>query len=233
MEGSAIGYGFIALLLGLLSAITFGLMSPYATLRLTERRLRACSLGNATVTCACRATKVFGIYLLALLIGVIAFIAVFGVFFFIYRDTLSVMIYAMQSSQNGLDNPYVLIMLQRILVGLVIALIVYGVLAALAYCAYYAALARHVAENTTLGPLQFSNTITGVQLLRLVGGNILIALVTLGFGLPIILHRDAKFLARKIQVTGALDPMAMRQSVQKAPRFGEGLMQVFVGTRVF
>ncbi len=96
-------------------------------------------------------------------------------------------------------------------------------------CWYRALFERHVVGRSTLGPLQFSSTMTGTGLLGLALGNLLILLFTLGLGYPIVLHRNAAFLARTLWFTGALDLAALAQSTTGAARFGEGMFQQLDG----
>jgi hypothetical protein len=51
--------------------------------------------------------------------------------------------------------------------------------------------------------------------------------VTLGLGLPIVLHRSARFLARTTWMTGTFDADALVQSELARPRTGEGMLQAF------
>ena len=74
--------------------------------------------------------------------------------------------------------------------------------------------------------MSLGSLITGRGLLGLALGNVLISLFTLGFGLPIVAHRPARFLARTLLVTGTLDEAAPRQSSLAMPRTGEGMRQM-------
>lgn len=96
-----------------------------------------------------------------------------------------------------------------------------------------AAFERHVIGRTTLGPLRFSSTLTGLGLLGLMLGNALILLFTLGFGLPVVLQRNMRFLARNLWVSGVLDLPALVQGTAQEPRLAEGMFQVLDGGGAF
>jgi uncharacterized membrane protein YjgN (DUF898 family) len=98
---------------------------------------------------------------------------------------------------------------------------------------YYTSLLRVIVDHTSAvvpGPagaetLHFSTTVTAGSLLWLVVSNVMIALVTLGFGLPIVLHRYARYLARTTLMSGSFEPAALAQSTFARPALGEGFLQ--------
>jgi uncharacterized membrane protein YjgN (DUF898 family) len=92
---------------------------------------------------------------------------------------------------------------------------------------------RHITGNTRLDTLPFHSTVTGLALLWLVVSNGLIAVVTLGLGMPIVLHRSMGFLARNLRVAGTLDVGMLRQSTLAMPRTGEGMLQMLDHGSIF
>jgi uncharacterized membrane protein YjgN (DUF898 family) len=62
-------------------------------------------------------------------------------------------------------------------------------------------------------------------LLWLVVSNSLIALLTLGLGVPIVLHRYARYVARTTHMSGTFDAGALVQSTLARPSLGEGFLQ--------
>jgi len=65
--------------------------------------------------------------------------------------------------------------------------------------------------------------------LKLQLGNMLILLATLGLGLPVIIHRNARFFTANLLATGTLDLPALLQNEQPVSRFGEGMFQALDG----
>jgi hypothetical protein len=57
--------------------------------------------------------------------------------------------------------------------------------------------------------------------------NYLIVVLTLGLGWPWVLHRTLKLIAAELWLYGAPDGAAIRQPAGRAPRFGEGLLDMF------
>ena len=78
-----------------------------------------------------------------------------------------------------------------------------------------------------MGPdtLWFSSAVTAGGLFWLVVGNGLITIFTLGLGLPIVLHRYARYIARTTLMRGTFDAAALAQSTLARPALGEGFLQ--------
>ena len=92
---------------------------------------------------------------------------------------------------------------------------------------------RHLVGNTRLDTLPFRSTVTGRALLWLFVGNGLIAVITLGLGMLLGLHRRTPFLARNLLVSGILDVETLRQSTLAMPRTGEGMLQMLDQGSIF
>ena len=113
------------------------------------------------------------------------------------------------------------------------AVIVFGV-AALFYLAiplatlhWYAKFYRRAADETKLGDLEFGFDATTLQWLGLFLGNLLLAVVTLGFGITYWGYRNWAFMVRHLHVYGAVDLADMTQSKTHAPREAEGFADAF------
>jgi uncharacterized membrane protein YjgN (DUF898 family) len=113
------------------------------------------------------------------------------------------------------------------------AVIVFGV-AALFYLAiplatlhWYAKFYRRAADETKLGDLEFGFDATTLQWLGLFLGNLLLAVVTLGFGITYWGYRNWAFMVRHLHVYGAVDLAGMTQSKTHAPREAEGFADAF------
>ena len=149
-----------------------------------------------------------------------------AVVFAIEQDTIR--LFARAFSGNAADRidpaelQMALVQLQYVLLGALVSL---GILLALAATFFEAGFWRHVADHTRLGTLQFGSDITFGRLFVLRLTNLLILIVTLGFGMPIVLHRSARFLSKRLQMRGVLDVNAVRQSDRRVPRFAEGMFQ--------
>jgi uncharacterized membrane protein YjgN (DUF898 family) len=115
----------------------------------------------------------------------------------------------------------------------IVAVLLWGVLSGLLVTWYAARLVRLLLGGTTAAIpaasgetiVRFSSTVTAPQLLWLFVSNFLIALITLGLGLPILLHRYARYIARTSHMQGAFDASTLHQSTLARPSVGEGFLQ--------
>jgi uncharacterized membrane protein YjgN (DUF898 family) len=92
---------------------------------------------------------------------------------------------------------------------------------------YRAAEMRLFARATRLGRLRFALDLSGFALFRFSLVNFLIVLLTVGLGIPWVLHRSARFYAGRFQTVGALDGGTMGQNRLAGPDTGEGLADAF------
>lgn len=92
---------------------------------------------------------------------------------------------------------------------------------------FYARYFRKAAAATSLGDLEFGFDATTLQWLRLVLGNIGLAIVTLGFGLTYWGYRNWAFMIRHLHVYGTIDISTLTQSRTHAPREAEGFADAF------
>ena len=217
MTGSMFAYGLRSVLYTMLAGLTLFQMVPWMQVRLAERRINASSFGNARFSFQGSAGRLYGPYVLTL-IGVAA---TFGVVTAIVFAVFKAFVPTQFVPEVGLSHAAV-----QLIVFLAIGgFLAFTILSALVTCWYSALFERHVVGRTALGAMRCASSMTGRGLLGLVLGNMLIALFTLGLGMPVVLHRNARFLARTLWVDGALDPAALGQSTLSSPAFGEGMFQ--------
>ena len=108
---------------------------------------------------------------------------------------------------------------------LLVAYLVLGFGGALISAGFTAAYLRHITGHTRFGALQFSSRVSGLAVLGLTLGNILILVFTLGFGMPVVIHRNLRFMAANLLGSGVPDLAALRAGDQTVSRFGEGMFQ--------
>ena len=91
------------------------------------------------------------------------------------------------------------------------------------WCAWSAAAMRWRAAHTTLGGARFSMPgATGGAVFRLMAGNLLLSLLSLGLLHPVAMARSAAFSARHLRLDRSPDLSAARQA-ERGPRTGEGV----------
>lgn len=113
--------------------------------------------------------------------------------------------------------------------GLLLFAIIVGIYFAipLATLNWYAAFYRKAVAATRLGDLQFDFDASTFEWLKLIVGNIALAVVTLGFGLTYWGYRNWSFMVRHLHVYGTIDIGALEQSSTKAPIEAEGFADAF------
>lgn len=92
---------------------------------------------------------------------------------------------------------------------------------------YAAAVQKEKMRGLALGPIRFRSTMTGGNALGFTLANMLILVVTLGFGLPVILKRNAEFFARYLAVGGELAALSVDQAPKAGATDAEGLQNIF------
>ena len=93
----------------------------------------------------------------------------------------------------------------------------------LGWCAWSAAAMRWRAEHTVLGGARFSMPgATGWTVFRLMAGNLLVSVFSLGLLHPIAMARNAAFAARHLRLDRAPDLSAARPA-ERGPGTGEGV----------
>ena len=218
VKGSMLAYGLRSLLYLFLVVLTFYQLAPWAMLRLYERRTNASFFGTQQFSAATRAGAVYLRFLLAFVGTVVLAVAVFGLLFIIERPVLALM-------TQGHDPRVVQRAFSQLTPALLVAYLVLGFGGALISASFTAAYFRHITGHTRFGTLQFSSRVTGLAVLGLTLGNILVLVFTLGFGMPIVIHRNLRFMAANLLGSGVPDLADLHASDQPVSRYGEGMFQ--------
>jgi uncharacterized membrane protein YjgN (DUF898 family) len=227
MQGSALRYGVRNLLYAVMVPFTLFQLVPWMQVRLAERRINASRFGNLAFAFRGRAVWLYLPYLAVFVGSALLFALIAGVLWAEVAPSISPLI------GSGAKDPRLLAAIERATLLVIAGMILFGIGSGLIGCWYWARLGRHILGNTTLGPLRLSSAVTGPALLWLVLGNALIALFTFGFGLPVVVHRSARFLARTLLVTGTLDAATLQQGALAMPRTGEGMLQMLDHGSIF
>jgi uncharacterized membrane protein YjgN (DUF898 family) len=225
MEGSALRYGVSWLLWLLASIVTLYQAVPWMQVGLARRRIDASRFGSAAFRCEARAGRLYLTWL-ATILGYVLLLAVIVAIVVAAEWSLFARIISGEIKGQGAEAA----MLRAIPV-IVAGILAFFVGSGLLATWYYTRLSRLILSNTTAvipgaqGLLRFGTSMTAGRLLWLVVSNVLIALLTLGLGLPIVLHRYARYIARTTYMTGTFDANALAQSTLARPPLGEGFLQ--------
>lgn len=227
MEGSALRYGLNWLLYVVAVILTLSQAVPWMHVGLARWRINASRFGSAVFHCEGRARRLYLTWLATIVGYLLLLCLIAAIIVAIEWSSLS------QVFSGTLKGPAASLAIKRavpvIVVGVLTFLIVSGLLATW----YYTRLLRLILGNTTAivpgttghDMIRFGTTVTAGSLLWLVASNLLIALLTLGLGLPVVLHRYARYIARTTLMSGTFDANALTQSTLARPSFGEGFLQ--------
>jgi uncharacterized membrane protein YjgN (DUF898 family) len=233
MTGSAWAWGFKAMLLGLLTAITFGFAGPWVHMRLLDDRVNNSYFGDAKASMHSSSVPLYVAFLIGLVISwagtavVIAICAAIAAGSGFLSEFLDL---AGQADNEETRRQVDELVKQHI--GLLIGLGVFFylsviVLSLVAFAQYYVAMLREIASKLTMAELRFGTTVTIGRLIGLALVNVLVYLVTLGLGLPIVIHRTLRFFSDNIQVYGEIEGSQITHADLPRPRYGEGLLEAF------
>jgi len=234
MTGSAWAWGFKAMLLGVLTAITLGFAGPWAQMRLLDDRVNNSYFGDAKASMHSSSGPLYVAFLIGLainLIGSFVIIALCGVIaggsgFLSEFLTLAGQNTDTEEARRQMDE----LMKQHL--GLLIGLGVFFylsviVLGIVAFAQYYVAMLREIANKLTMAELRFGTTVTIGRIIGLALVNILVYLLTFGLGLPVVIHRSLRFITNNIQVYGEIEGSQITHADLPRPRYGEGLLEAF------
>src|SRR4051812_32077510 len=197
MTGSAWAWGFKAMLLGVLTAITLGFAGPWAQMRLLDDRMNNSYFGDAKAELHSSSGPLYVAFLIGIVITVVGMIVIFGVMAGIAAGTGLRAEFAAILSQSA-ENEEARQRSEEIFkehLGLIFGLgalfyLSVIVLSLVAFAQYYVAMAREIAGKLVLAELHFGTTVTIGRIIWLFLGNMLIFLLTLGLGMPIVIHRS-------------------------------------------
>jgi uncharacterized membrane protein YjgN (DUF898 family) len=227
MEGSALRYGLSWLLYLLACVVTLYQAVPWMQVGLARQRINASRFGSAVFRCEARAGRLYLIWL-ATIVGYVLLLGV--IVAIVAAIEWSSFARIISGEINGQRAE---VAMMRAMPVIVVGILAFFVGSGLLATWYYTRLSRMILSNTTAviparsgqATLRFGTTMTAASLLWLVVSNALIALLTLGLGLPIVLHRYARYIARTTYMSGTFDANALVQSTLARPSVGEGFLQ--------
>lgn len=224
MTGSAWNWGFKGMWFSILSLLSLTLAWPWAQMRLLSDRINNSYFGDAKASAELESKGVYRAYFTSIL-AMVGGLVVLGAIY--------VGVAASIGGNIGLDVMDFDVLRQWkyanefILTWVIVAYVSFLLIGAVAFSFYVVAIAREVAGKMTLGDLHFATDVSVGSLMWRYVSNILIIVLTLGFGLPIAIHRTMLFLSRNILVVGEIDGSEITRADLPRPKFGEGLLEAF------
>lgn len=236
LAGSPWKYGISGFAWVLAIGASLGFAKPVADIALTRLQLRNVFFGTerAKLVPDSGTGGLYGAYVISWLATVAGLVLLYGAFIGLFVMSRTVLQQYGRVWEDGghvdLDVLFGDPEFRTFMLGvalLAVAAIPVWVLVLFARSLYAAALIRRIADMVSLGGVQPRAAVAAPGLWRLVAGNFLISLFTLGFGAPIVLHRTARFTADRLALDGTVDGTAIGQSRQAMPGRGEGLLEAF------
>lgn len=212
-QGSAAVYGAMVLVAAFLGIVTLGWAWPWAEMWLQRYKIAHTTFGDQRFTCAASSRATYGSFALIWLGGVallvISGVLMTGLFAEAKGDfeRISSMMQAGSWLLNLLAVPMIL----------------------LPYARYRATVYRTVANGTAFAGAGFFMDFGLWRFVRLVIGNWLLTVATLGLLAPLAALRTFRFASTHLAVTGEPDFAAIAQGAAAAGTTGEGLAAVFDG----
>jgi uncharacterized membrane protein YjgN (DUF898 family) len=216
--GSANGFAWATIGYGLLTGISMGWYEPAKEMRLSRRLWGETFYGdqNFEITHSDEglAGPLYGSFALSWFSGIIGYFVFIGVY-------LSMIGPELEAGNTNIDMD--LVMLGKLYAAMFVFMIIVGVMS----MPYQAALIRRKAQIIGLGNLRFNVKVTSWGLGWVFLGNLLILIVTLGFGLPFAQMRLWRYIFQRIEADGEIDIDQIRQTADRGPKSGEGLADAF------
>jgi len=88
---------------------------------------------------------------------------------------------------------------------------------------YHVALRNYTWNSIKIGNVSFLGTFTVWPTFKLLVGNLIILIFTLGFGAPICIQRSVKFLTSNVKIIGNMEDIELLQNTQKSDALGDGV----------
>jgi uncharacterized membrane protein YjgN (DUF898 family) len=238
MTGSAWRYGVKAFLFTLLNIVTINLAVPWTTMRLTEDRFNNSYFGNAKASLQAPSGPLYLPFILGFVVMVVGIGLLAAAFWFILlpivqsNGELSYIIMEMQMAETEGREPNLGSEQVTAYFAFIIAIVLAfylgtAIVAIIAFAPYAAAQFRQIANNLSIAEVRFASQVTATRYIGLWTGNLLWLVLTLGLGLPVVVHRTLKFFADRVEIHGTLDTARLQQTTLERPKFGEGLLEAF------
>ncbi len=210
--GSAIGYGFAAFGYGILTAITLGWFGPEARIRLSRRMWDNAYFGSEKFSFAnteeAMREPVYASFAVAWVGGILAY---------------GVWVAWLTLEMGGSDFDPAATQDVEFIVRLYLSMIPLIIFIGLALAWHEAVMIRRIIKSLEVGGLRMSSRISTFDIIELTITNVLLLIVTLGFGFMSVQMRVWRRVANRMSLDGEIDFATIKQNEHMAPSQGEGL----------
>jgi uncharacterized membrane protein YjgN (DUF898 family) len=221
LKGSAASYGWKYLFALFLSSITGGWFWPHAERQLASWVWDQLRFGDRRLRFSMARSERHGIYG-AFALGWFGSLVGYFALIFLFVGVMMAVGDPMAVSADG-EAPVPSVMVTVILYAVILAL---SPLILLIWAPYQAALLRSIAAGVTLDDATFKLNVKALSLWWLTVTNLFVLLVTLGFLMPWVQARTARYLIQRLESSGYARLDLARQA-ERGPGSGEGLADAF------
>ena len=203
-------YGWSAVWKPIIGMLAAGLMVPWSMCELWNERWRSMSFGPHPFTSDVRPGPLMGRYLLFYLLPIAGCVAAIGGVIF--------------AVSHGNAPPKAAgAFIGFVVLGVIAAYLAMGVIALAFYAKYF----REAVGHLSLTTVHFEFTARTMDWFKLIIGNILLVIVTLGIGYAFLGYRSWKFFITHMEASGEIDLATLTQSDTPELKQGEGLLDAF------
>lgn len=226
LVGSSLTYSLLYFAANLLSFMTMGWSTPAMNLNLQERMTGDMRIGTMPFRFKGRAGPLYGPYALCWVTSLVAIILtgiIIGFGFYGFGDSLRAILDGYLGEDGKPSETFALIMVFAVLAGFLLV----GALSSMIWAFYIAREMAIFASYTTLDRARFRLDATGVSLIGLILGNLLLIIFTLGIATPFAQQRLVRYFCSRLSAIGAVSIDQIMQSREAVGRTGEGLADAF------
>lgn len=211
-------------LLGLFfCAITLGFYWPYFQTRMLRYEVSNLRFGTGKFRFTGAGRELFGRFVLCWLLGLLLFAVLMGIIVGAVVALVHLGLMSFEPDESG-ELPLGIVAILAIGAAVYLAM---GVTFLIVGTWYQSKFWRFRAAHTQCEGLRFAMPdVTTGRLMRLLVGNWVLGLFSLGLLAPLVMQRSMRFWARHLEISGAIDLQAIAQA-EGGPRTGEGLAGFF------
>jgi len=219
LTGSVIAFSIRIILLNLANVLLFGWLTPIVDIAFLRMIARNAWYGDRRFAFEAKARRLYGPFAVSYVIGLLLFA--------ILSFVIGLLVPALKVNADGTNGPIdpkaiatlLPVAAAAFLLGLLF-LIVAGIF-------YRERRLQIFGSALRLDGLTFKLETSFWSYFRLSLGNLLLIMLTFGFGIPIAELRTFRYIFRRLEIQGMLDFASIGHSTGPRPRIGEGLAEAF------
>ncbi len=209
LVGSPATYAWSAYAYSLVLAVTFGLARPYVENKLWNLQINNARMGSGGFSYQAEFDPLFAAF-----VRMIGYVVLAGISYFVI---------VLLAGLSGV--------VPIALIGALVGYAVFLWFFAKGIAAYEQKKLEHFLDNTKYEGTSLNFLGGRADMLRLIVGNVLLVLCTLGLAFPIVQLRVMRFIFSNLEIHGDIKLAEITQSPEAEPSFGEGLAEGFdIGT---